>query len=627
MKKNKFIAVAVIFATTVSLSLSSMNVANATTKFKEPHTTSVVGKTSQPIYSYQDAIRETVFVETTLDSDNNGKYDRIAVDIIRPKESAQGLKVPVIMDASPYYENLGRGNESEVKDKDKDGINEKFPLFYDNYFVPRGYAIVQPEMVGTNQSDGCPTTGGYEEIESIKAVIDWLNGRVKAWDKNNQEIKADWTTGNVGMIGKSYDGTLANGVAATGVEGLKTIVPIAAISSWYDYYRYGGIPYYNNGPGGLASRVVNSGRVAACKPVFDRLQAESDDQTGDYNSFWDERNYVKDVKNVNASVFAIHGLNDFNVKMNHFSQWWEALSKEDVPRKLWLTQTGHVDPFDFRRTEWVDALHRWFDYWLLGIESGIMDEPAVDIEREADKWETHDSWPDRDAKAVKIRLAPGQNGSSGTLTTDPVRGKMTQSFTDNPQQTEKEMVADESSVKENRLAFLTPALKQDVRFSGTPEISLRAQIDKEDTNLTLLLVDYGMDTRVNHESRGEGIRTLETESCWGESASTDDACYKEMEKTLHTAPYEVVTRSWFDAQNWKALSSEEELKPGKNYTFRWDALPEDYVFKAGHRIGVIIAGSDDDWTIPSTTRANIQVHLGESFLTLPIVGGKKAVEF
>ena len=43
------------------------------------------------------------------------------------------------------------------------------------------------------------------------------------------------------MIGKSYDGTLSNGVAATGVEGLKTIVPISAISAWYNYSRDNGI--------------------------------------------------------------------------------------------------------------------------------------------------------------------------------------------------------------------------------------------------------------------------------------------------------------------------------------------------------------------------------------------------
>ncbi|GHH96929.1 Xaa-Pro dipeptidyl-peptidase [Neobacillus kokaensis] len=629
MKKRKLLKVATI-VTTLALTLSSMYNANAETVVSEKNQTtrSAIVLKTEPKYSYQDAIRETVFVQSSLDTDENGVPDKIAVDIIRPKESDKGLKVPVIMDASPYYESLGRGNESEVKDKDKDGINEKFPLFYDNYFVPRGYAVALPEMVGTNQSDGCPTTGGFEEIESIRVVIDWLNGRAQAFDKNNQEVKAEWTTGNVGMIGKSYDGTLANGVAATGVEGLKTIVPIGAISNWYNYYRYAGLTYYRNGPGGLASRVVNSSRKAACQHVFDRLNKEADDATGDYNKFWDERNYVKDVKNVKASVFAIHGLNDLNVKMNHFGEWWDALNKEKIPRKLWLTQTGHVDPFDFRRAEWVDTLHRWFDYWLMGIQNGIMDEPQVDIERAADEWETRGAWPDNNAQEFKIRLAPGEKEDGpGVLTTGPVRGNLSQPFTDNPRQTETQMVSNETTVKSDRLVFLSEPLSDDVRLSGAPEISLRATVDKENSNLTVMIVDYGLDTRVNHRSSGEGIRTIAEETCWGESSDTDDACYRETVKTTHTAPYEIVSRGWFDPQNWKSLLLTDPLNPGKNYKFVWDALPHDYVFKKGHRIGVIIAGSSYQRTIPSTTGATFQVHLGQSYIYLPIVEGKKAVNF
>ncbi|MGY6209136.1 Xaa-Pro dipeptidyl-peptidase [Cytobacillus firmus] len=629
MKKKKLLRPAAVLAV-ISMTLSSLayTPSNAAAKEEPVQAAQIEDVKSQPIYSYEEAIRETIYVESTLDSDENGKADRIAVDIIRPKETEEGLKVPVIMDASPYYESLGRGNESEVKDRDKDGVNEKFPLFYDNYFVPRGYAVALPEMVGTNNSDGCPTTGGYEEIESIRVVIDWMNGRAKAWDQDNNEVKAEWTTGNVGMIGKSYDGTLANGVAATGVEGLKTIVPIGAISSWYNYYRYEGLTYYNNGPGGLASRVASSSRKEACKPVFDRLNSEADDPSGDYNEFWDERNYVKDVKNVKASVFAVHGLNDYNVKMNHLADWWTALAKEDVPRKLWLTQTGHVDPFDFRRAEWVDTLHRWFDYWLMDMENGIMDEPAVDIERGADNWETQASWPDQNAADVNIRLAPGENDqTNGTLTTGPVKGNFKQSFTDNPTQTEQQMVTNETAVKSDRLAFLSPQLKEDVRLSGIPEISLRAKVDKEDSNLTVLIVDYGTDTRINHEGPGEGVRTLDTETCWGESSSTDDACYKETEKTTHTAPYEVVTRGWFDPQNWKTIEQDDPLKEGKNYKFEWGVLPEDYVFKEGHRIGIIIAGSDRRRAIPSTTGATFEVKMGQSYISLPVVGGRKAVEF
>lgn len=582
---------------------------------------------SQPEYSYEEAVRETVYVNTTLDSDHDGQPDQIAVDIIRPQETEEGMKVPVIMDASPYYEGIGRGNESELKEWDENGVPVKFPLFYDNYFVPRGYAVVLVDMVGTNNSHGCPTTGGYEETESIKAVIDWLNGRAEARSASGEEMIADWTTGKVGMIGKSYDGTLANAVAATGVEGLETIVPITAISSWYDYYRYGGIPYYRNGPAGLANTVVSSERRDVCRPVRDRITVDADDSTGNYNDFWDERNYFKDADNVKASVFVVHGLNDYNVKTNHFYQWWQELSANDVPRKIWLSQNGHVDPFDFRREEWVHTLHRWFDHWLLGIENGIMDEPMADIEIDADEWETYSTWPDAAAEPVEIRLGPAEGELPGTLTTGSVEGNQTQTYTDDPQQREREMVADEFTAKENRLMFLSPELENAVRFSGTPKINLRASVDAEDTNFTVLIVDYGMDVRVNSRDRGEGIRTLQEEDCWGESTETDDGCYKRTEKTTHEAPYEIVTRGWLDAKNWKSLSDEELLTPGELYDFQWEALPEDYVFKPGHRIGVVIAGSSREWTMTDQNRATVETILGESTITLPIVGGEEAIDF
>ncbi|TFJ92489.1 Xaa-Pro dipeptidyl-peptidase [Lentibacillus salicampi] len=581
---------------------------------------------TEPIYSYEDAIRETIYVESSLDSDNDGEPDRIAADIIRPKETEDDLQVPVIMDASPYYERLGRGNESEIKDPNADGTNEKFPLFYDNYFVPRGYAVVLVDMVGTNNSDSCPTTGGYEETESAKTVIEWLNGNGTAWNEDGEKIEADWTTGKTGMIGKSYDGTVANGVAATGVEGLETIVPIGAISSWYDYYRYGGIPFYPNGPSGLARTVVSSDSIEACAPVREEIRAGADDETGDYNEFWDERNFVKDTDNVDASVFVIHGLNDYNVKANHFSNWWGELANNDVPRKLWLTQTGHVDPFDFRRTEWVDTLHQWFDHWLLDIDNGIMEEPAVDIERSADEWKTYSSWPLEDSESVKVKLGPETDELPGTLTTTAVKGSFSQTFTDDPEQTEPEMVEDKLTAKENRLMFLSPELKEEMTLSGVPEFDIRAMVDAADTNLTAMIVDYGTDERVNHLDRGEGVRTLETETCWGESTDVDDACYKETEKTTHTAPYEIVTHGWLDAQNWRALDQTDILTPGKSYRFQWSTLPEDYVFKKGHRIGIVIAGSDDRRLMTDENRATTNVSLGQSHVKLPIVGGKKAFE-
>ena len=126
---------------------------------------------SRPVYSYTDAVRETVWVDTGLDADGDGRTDRVAADIVRPREpAAQGRKVPVIMDACPYYSCCGRGNEGELKTYDAAGNVVQMPLFYDNYFVPRGYAFVALDLAGTDRSDGCEDVGGRFEVQSAKAV-------------------------------------------------------------------------------------------------------------------------------------------------------------------------------------------------------------------------------------------------------------------------------------------------------------------------------------------------------------------------------------------------------------------------------------------------------------------------
>jgi X-Pro dipeptidyl-peptidase len=114
-----------------------------------------------PVYSYQNAVRESVWVQTSLDNDGDGVPDKVAVDIVRPRAQ---VKVPVILEGSPYYACCGRGNESELKEYDANGVITKQPLFYDNYFVPRGYAFVAADLAGTNRSTGCEDVGGCEEV-------------------------------------------------------------------------------------------------------------------------------------------------------------------------------------------------------------------------------------------------------------------------------------------------------------------------------------------------------------------------------------------------------------------------------------------------------------------------------
>jgi X-Pro dipeptidyl-peptidase len=589
----------------------------------------VMGGVTQPVYGYADAIRERLWVTADFDSDLDGVPDEIAMDIIRPAATAGDLKAPLIMDASPYYTTVCRGNEGEcIEDLDGDGINDKWPLFYDNYFVPRGYAMMYLHMVGTGFSTGCPTTGGTPDNRSAVMAIDWLQGRRTAHDEDGNVVTASWHTGKAGMIGKSYDGTLANAAAATGVAGLTTIVPISAISSWYDYTRSNGVIQRGNSyPSSLANTVTNPDRRAYCAAIRATMAATDGDEHGDYTPFWAERDYVPHVDNVTASVFLIHGTNDENVRPDHWSKWWNELKTR---RKLWLTQTGHIDPFDFRRSVWVDTIHRWFDQELWGIHSGIRDQPAVTIERSAGVFADYSEWPDEAVEEVELRIQDTGPTTAGLLKTGtqprPGAPRVTQTFQDTPTQSQTAMQTNLETVTANRRVFLTPPLKKDIRISGTPFVSVSASADQTDTNFGALLVDWGVDTRVQWNV-GDGIRTLTTEDCWGEFSANDDPCYFQTETRTVTAEIERITKGILDARNRNSLTTPEDLIPGQEYDFDFPLLPEDYIVKAGHRLAFVIVGSYPGYgSQPDQTRANITINLTDTTLELPVVGGAPALK-
>src|SRR5262245_20973964 len=135
---------------------------------------------------------------------------------------------PASVATTPYY-----GNEPPIRDIS--------PSSYAAYFLPRGFIFADANSLGTGQSTGCPTIGGREENLAMKAVIDWFGGRGRAFDADGREVTAYWTTGATAMIGTSYVGTLPIGAATLGVDGLKAIVPIAGVSSYYDHRRSYGL--------------------------------------------------------------------------------------------------------------------------------------------------------------------------------------------------------------------------------------------------------------------------------------------------------------------------------------------------------------------------------------------------
>ncbi|MFI7637337.1 CocE/NonD family hydrolase [Nonomuraea sp. NPDC049400] len=585
---------------------------------------------TQPVFSYTDAIREHVRVQSPVDSDGDGKKDLIRVDIIRPKESAAGLKVPVIMQETPYYDDPGVGYEVEKKTYDADGNVTKFPMWYDNYFVPRGYAFVSVDMIGTRLSEGCPTSYGAPDVLGGKAVVDWLNGRATAYDDQGAPVKAAWTTGRTGMIGHSYEGALGAAVAGTGVQGLETIVNIAGYTSGYENTRINGVLTWFKDAAAWQSERVDKDPAEKCAAVRQKLREDSDDATGNYNAYWYERNYrngpISKARNIRASVFAVMGMQDRNVVSNQIPEWW-ALLPSDVQRKMWVTQYGHLEPFWARREVWVDTLHRWFDHELMGVANDILRRPRVDVQLGPDRWITQADWP---APTRTTTLRPQQDGSLGRT---PSTG--TGDYLDTAQ-TEVAMADDPATANPHRLAYLTSPLKSAMRLSGTPSVSLRLKLDKPTANLGVLLVDYGTDTRINYretgQGRAQGLKFIGGETCVGQSTADDDGCYLRAGDNTATSGFNVVTRGILDAQNHKSLSRQAPLTPGKPYQITWNMLPQDYEFKAGHRLGLVLTGTNDDFNsnvdgtgtgddVEPGTGAKVTIDLAGTSISLPLVTG------
>jgi X-Pro dipeptidyl-peptidase len=565
---------------------------------------------SVPQFDLANAVEETLFVQTEVDSDLDGVRDRVRVRLSRPGETeTQGIKVPVVFEHSPYRYNTGGGVNHNVDFSvlPQEGIQPSaahaggtaaapradLPGSLDNYWVPRGYAVVLGESIGTGFSDGCPTVGDMKETLGTKAVIDWLNGRAKAYNAAGEPVAADWTTGDVGMTGVSYNGTLPNQVATTGVEGLRTIVPVSAIASWYDYYRANGLvraPHSNVSGRGenafqgedldvLGYYVEGPGRVEKCAHITDALLQYADRTTGDYNAYWHERDYLHRARGINASVFVVHGLEDYNVMPTAYSSWWSQLERYDVPRKIWLHRGGHGGPgsaSDYQRT-----LNRWMDYWLFGVPNGIMSEPRADVQRPDGTYEKYADWPAPGARDTTLRL-------SSTSATDPgglgrKGGGPSQSFVDSGRtlDTDVALLPNPTSPNPNRLVYLSAPLARDAHLSGTPSVSLRASVDNRyAANLTAVLVDYGPDGQT------------------------------------------MVTRGWTDVQNRKDVDRSTPIEQGKEYTFEWPLESDDYVFPAGHRIGLVIVSTDMHFTLRPLPGTQLTVNPGKSAVILPVVGGR-----
>ncbi|WP_421978936.1 Xaa-Pro dipeptidyl-peptidase [Roseivirga seohaensis] len=558
-------------------------------------------------------IRHDLWVETEFDTDGDGKPDRMHVDVTRPYQTdTEGLKLPIVYESSPYFAgtaSLADGVLWNVKHElgatPPARVNPTVtrrgerPIISNSQirtWVPRGYIVVHSSSPGTGLSQGSPTVGGDNESLAPKAVIDWLNGRAKGYTSpdGNEEVKAYWSTGKVGMTGTSYNGTIPLAAATTGVDGLEAIIPIAPNTSYYHYYRSNGLI---RSPGGYLGEDIDvlydfihsgdeSKRAYNNKTVRDTEMKNGMDRiTGDYNDFWAGRDYLNDMGPMKAALLMSHGFNDWNVVPEHSLRIYEAAKAKGIPSQIFYHQGGHGGPPP------MSMMNRWFTRYLHGVENGVENDAKAWVVREGDAMDkptAYADYPNPEAKPVQFYLSKGAPKAGG-LSTKRSANQGKETLVDNYSFSGATLA--QAEITEHRLLYVSPVLTAPVHISGTVKVSIKLASSKPAANLSVWLVSLPW-----REGRNSKI--------------TDN----------------LITRGWADPQNYKSLRESEPLVPGKFYEMSFDLQPDDQIIAAGQQIGVMIMSSDREFTLWPAPGTELTVDLDGTSISIPIVGGTAAFE-
>jgi X-Pro dipeptidyl-peptidase len=477
----------------------------------------------------------------------------INVEVMRPADNPDA---PVILTYSPY----NTLSEATTPNLANDDLGQRY--------VPRGYARAVADVLGTRNSSGCWDYGGADEQQSGVDLVNFLAAQ-------------PWSNGKVAMIGGSYDGTTATMVAARGedVPGLVAIVPIAGISRWYGYAYGDGVRYSLNSerptdegidtPLAFDFGLARTPPTDPSDPLFgDKLESRANpcesvqhtiqgyDRTPDYDSFWLERDYRKDAANIRAAALVAHGWQDYNVKQEEGVDLYRALTNTPFKR-LYMWQAGHSTP---GAPNWQPLLDRFFDHTLLGVDNGVDSEPPVITEgRSAASgstgFRTEAAWPPPGTLSTTVRLTGG-------------------SFTDMASSTEEQS----TRMPEAETGWLFRAgrpLAANTRMTGSPRLRLTLSVDRDHAHLTPLLVDVAPDGTTKTVSRG-----------------------------------------FLNLQYRNGLAQAEPIPPGEPIKATVTFKPQDQTFEAGHRIGVILQGSNTVWAVPDDPGATYTVT--RSALELPL---------
>ena len=655
---------------------------------------------AQPVFKFTDGktgekydpatssiVRYCVYVESDYDMDGDGKRDLVKAFIQVPRSAVEGnYKAATLYEARPYcagvqadgYDHMKEVESKEYRKFDFADLDKEVParipegmisamdlalkadpadwyypdkgnnnsMVYENldnfnYYLVRGFAVVVSAGFGALGSDGFNYVGSEYERDAFKSVVEWLHGdRVAYADREGKiETKADWANGNVAMTGRSYAGTMPFAVATTGVEGLKTIVPVAGIADWYTQQNMQGAQRY------WPKEMLNSFLAYFCSSRYnDETLSEKqlDDIAAfhhelslqqlkcgfDYDpEFWGAGNYRLHADQIKCSALIVHGFNDENVSTKQFEMMHTAFEQAGQTVKLILHQGPHITPTMANKNYGIlidgkfydDIVNEWISHYLYGVENGAEKMPEVLAQTNYDqkKWETESAW-----KTEYTMKLTSKEESKTVIDTDWEKaGVSAENFDD--------VMAQKSTNMAQR--YVTDPFEEAVTVQGTVCLNLKAALkdgnietdfDPENRNdvdtLTMQLGNSKVSGKMDDveiavllcdvcDEDFDSIQTVDPERNivpvttvkeGGIMNGGDLPAFDEAEFNTVHKKYRVITRAFADLCNPEAGYAPEtaqnsiELKKGEYHDYSVYLNATRYTVEPGHRLAVVVATED-----------------------------------
>jgi putative CocE/NonD family hydrolase len=479
--------------------------------------------------AYPDADWSEAFISSPSDAGEATLH----ADILRPKGSKDTDKTPVILSIGPYFNHSGQtGPAGPVEGTEYDpvgpnaGPSERFQDFVEGSgLLKKGYSFVMVDLRGFGGSNGCLDWGGPGEQADVVNAVKWAASQ-------------PWSTGRVGMYGKSYDGLTGLIGVNKRPAGLEAVVSQEPV---YDNYRY----LYGDGmrrENSAATPGLYDGIAATPGPIADKPDYNQNSlndpvclgqnygaQAGDDNhesAFWKMRNLIPGATGSEVPLFITQGLTENNTVGDGLQEY---LTNHKGYERGWLGPWEHVrgndkcgesdgstgcddtnvGAFKDGRATWFDEVMRFYGKYLKG-ETPTVADPPFAVQTNDGKWRSEALWPPADVKTYTTSLKAGSyvdTASSVATGWDAYSSLATDSGTTPADPT-----------VQSGVWTVSKPLPYDVHMSGEPTASVDVTTTAPNANLVIDVYELSQDengdwtgpliTRQGHLVRSPGDSTI-----------------------------------------------------------------------------------------------------------------------